>query len=284
MNALMLLLIVMGVTSQQVVLKAFNNRFKGGVYTFSAATALFAGIVFILTAGGKLHFSSDFLIYSLGFSLAYCVGTVGTRLAINTGSLSLTSLIISYSLIIPTFYGMIALKENITAELIIGIILLMVSLVLINMEGKVQKKGITVKWGIYALLGFLGNGFCSTVQKIQQINCDGLYKSEFMIVALIITVVVLLLIAFFTERKEIVPAAKKGLPFFAICGLANGAVNFLVIVLSSRMPVSVMFPIISAGGIIATAFISVFIYKEKMSVQQKLGLFLGTLAVIALNL
>ena len=43
-----------------------------------------------------------------------------------------------------------------------------------------------LKWIIYSLLAFLGNGFCSVIQKIQQMNFDGLYKSEFMIVTLLL--------------------------------------------------------------------------------------------------
>lgn len=69
-----------------------------------------------------------------------------------------------------------------------------------------------------------------------------------------------------------------------MCGAANGLVNLFVIILSGRMPVSVMFPVISAGGIVAAALVSVFLYKEKLSLYQKIGMFLGTLAIVALNI
>lgn len=49
------------------------------------------------------------------------------------------------------------------------------------------------------------------------------------------------------------------------------------------MPVSLMFPIISAGGIAATFVISQVFYKEKLSKLQLVGFILGTVSVVLLN-
>lgn len=61
-------------------------------------------------------------------------------------------------------------------------------------------------------------------------------------------------------------------------------VNFLVLVLSVRMDASVMFPIISAGGIVATYLVSLLVYKEKMTPQQTVGTFIGVVSIVVLNL
>ena len=87
-----------------------------------------------------------------------------------------------------------------------------------------------------------------------------------------------------TEKKQILPNLKAGVWLYIICGLANGGANFLVIFLSSRMAASVMFPVISAGGIVLTFLISLFFYKEKLSKWQILGSALGLVSVIFLNL
>lgn len=131
---------------------------------------------------------------------------------------------------------------------------------------------------------FAGNGSCSAIQKVQQIDFNGLYKNELMIVALSIVTLTLFIISLFAERKSIAFNIKKGYILFLISGLANGLVNLLVLVLSSKMPASVMFPVISAGGIITTALVSIFIYKEKLSKYQIIGLTLGIMSVITLNL
>ena len=50
------------------------------------------------------------------------------------------------------------------------------------------------------------------------------------------------------------------------------------------MPASVMFPVISAGGVVLAALVSVLLYKEKLQSQQWIGMCLGTRAIVALNL
>ena len=83
-------------------------------------------------------------------------------LAIKVGSLSLTSLAISFSLLIPTVVGIVLYDEPLTAWFFIGLGLLLASLVLINTKGGEIK--ITFKWIIFVLLAFIGNGSCSAVQ------------------------------------------------------------------------------------------------------------------------
>jgi len=122
------------------------------------------------------------------------------------------------------------------------------------------------------------------MQKTQQMNFDGLYKSEFMIIALAITTAFLLVMAFLTEKEEMSYIIKKGFVYYLIKGIANGAVNFLVLYLSLKMPASVLFPAISAGGILTTCTIAITYYKEKLSPPQIVGLIIGTIAIVALNL
>ena len=69
-----------------------------------------------------------------------------------------------------------------------------------------------------------------------------------------------------------------------LCGVANGVVNLLVMVASLTIEKSVMFPLISAGGIVLTWIISVFLYKEKLSMKQNIGLVLGIVSIVFLNL
>ncbi|MBQ8526718.1 MAG: hypothetical protein IJ460_08395 [Clostridia bacterium] len=284
MNTILLIFVIIGVTLQQVCKKAFNTRVSGGTYSFSAASAFFAIIVFIATGKGSFALSYKAMSYSVGFAAAYGVSVVGSMLAISTGPLALTSLIVQYSLVIPAMYGLIALDEPMDIWLICGIVLLLISLILINRETEEEQKKITFTWGVYAFLSFVGNGACSVIQKMQQIDCSGMYKNEFMIAALAITAIVLMLFGIFYEKDMLIFNLKKGFIWYVICGLANGVVNFFVLVLSLRLPASVMFPVISAGGIIATALVSMFVYKEKLSSFQKIGFLLGIIAIVVLNL
>ena len=54
-------------------------------------------------------------------------------------------------------------------------------------------------------------------------------------------------------------------------------------ILSGKMPVSLMFPLISAGGLIVTYIVSRFFYKEKLTKIQFIGFIFGLMAVVFLN-
>ena len=283
-NYFWLFLIIVLVTLQTVTKKSFNGKISGGAFTFSAASTFFALVFFLITLPERFVFSTEYLPYSLAFATTYSVCNIFTFLSLTAGPVSLTSLISSFSLLLPSVYGLAFLGENISAWIIIGLVLLMISLVFINLENKGEEKKITLKWIIYVLISFFTNGCCSILQKVQQLNCDGLYKNDFMIVALIISTVVMFIAAFITEKKSVFQFLKKGIIPYSVCGISNGAVNYLVIFLSLKMAASVMFPVISAGGIILTLLLSIFLYKEKLSNNQIIGIIFGTLAVVFLNL
>ncbi len=251
---------------------------------FSAASAFFSMSFFVVSSIGNFKFSSDILPYSIGFAASYCLSAVSSMLAIKTGPLSISSLIVSYSLVLPTVYGLAILDEPIKVWLIIGIGLLLASLFFINKEKKGEEKKITFKWCVFAFLSFIGNGMTSTVQKAQQVEFDGMYKNEFMVIALIITVSVLAIFSVISDRQGIVSGLKKGFWLYTGCGVANGLVNLFVLILSNKMPASVMFPVISAGGVLMSALVSVFIYKESLTKYQWSGLMLGMLSIVLLNL
>ena len=289
MNALLLILVVLGITAQHVTKKMYSQKQAGGAYTFSALSALVAMIFFLITSGGSLEFTWAFVPHAIGFSITYSLSIVFSFLAIKEGPLSLTSLITSYSLLIPSIYGLFAWDEPFSALLAVGILILVVSIFLIQFEPKAEKsaeevKRLTPKWIVYVSLAFIGGGGCSAFQKDQQLTFNGAYKNEFMIVALFITFMAIMICAFCFEKKSVFEHAKRGVFTYGVCGAANGAVNYIVMVLSLRMHASVMFPIISAGGILMAAILSMTVYREKLSKLQKIGLALGILAIIVLNI
>ena len=286
MNSLFILLVVVGISAQHISKKAYNVKMLGqGTLAFSALSALTAALFFVFQL--KVPFSMDTAVipYAVLFGVGYGSAALFSLLAIACGSLSLTSLITSYSLIIPTIYGMMFLKEKVSSFLIVGLFLLMISLFLINfVKGDKSSGKITLKWLIYVAIAFFGNGMCSAVQKVQQVDFEGKYKAEFMVLSLFIVVLVLLVAALFTEKQTFTASVKKGILPIALCGIANGAVNLFVMILSNRMSASVMFPLVSAGSIVLTYFISRFWYKEKLTTMQNIGFVLGVASVIFLNL
>ena len=284
MNAILLISIIIGISLQNIAKKPFTEKTGGGgAYFFTTLTGLFAMLFFVFTSSG-LEWNGSIFLYSAGFALSYMLCTVASVIATSCGSLSLTALIISYSLMIPAFYGLIFKHDPVSCGFVPGIILLAISLFLINKKEPNKKFGI--KWIISVVLAFLGNGMCSVVQNMQQVAFEGAYKSEFMITALLMVTVFSLIMFSIKERKNTKLYIRYGIISSFVCGVMNGMVNLFVMILSApgRMALSVMFPLVSSGGIIATYLVSKFFYKEKFTKAQFCGFIAGVASVIFLNI
>jgi drug/metabolite transporter (DMT)-like permease len=282
LNVFYLISIILGISGQNIVKKPYTKKTNGGgVYFFNTLVSATALLFFALTSS-ELHFDFSIVPYAIGFAATYSVASIFSILAIANGSLSLTSLCTSFSLMIPTFYGLIFLKDAIGLGFVSGLILLAISLFLINKPDKNAR--VSVKWLIFVLLAFLGNGMCTVMQNMQQRAFDGAYKSEFMILSYAMVAVVMLSMALFKDRKNLKLHVKAGWYVAPICGALNGMVNLFVMILSARMAVSLMFPLISAGGLVVTYLVSRFVYKEKLTKLQFAGFVLGAAAVVLLNI
>ena len=105
-----------------------------------------------------------------------------------------------------------------------------------------------------------------------------------MIVSLVISVIILSIATLIKEKSHIKQSFIAGGYFAVFYGLCNGIVNLLVMIVGGMMPISIMFPIISASSIVFTSIISVYIYKERLSRVQLIGVILGILSIICLNI
>lgn len=289
MNVILLGFVMVAMLFQSVGQKQYNIKTGNrGTYIFNAVCTMSAAVFFICMDKGGLQFELGLLPYVFGFAVAYGSAVLFSFLAIREGSMSFTCLATSYSLFIPTVYGLLFLKESASLYLYIGFALLAISIFFINAkkgDSENANNAFTVKWLIYALLAFLGNGFASTTQTMQQLKFDGNYKSEFMILALIIVSGFFWALALMSEKSEMKPCFKKAGVFMVFTGLANAVVNQLVMTLVSRgMPASIMFPVISGGGIVFTTMISVLFYKEKLTRKQYIGLLCGAVSVVFMSL
>lgn len=278
-TVLLILLAIIGTCSQSVFKKAFAIR-QDAPFVFSMISVISTAAYFVISSGGNLTFCWDYIPYAVAFGVCYAVSFLAFMYAIKEGSLALTSLALSYSLAIPTLYGVIFLDEKLTFVAICGIIFLLVSLYLINYE-KSEKK-ITLRWIIFTLLTAFGNGGCSVAMKTQQIRQNFMYRNEFMIVGLLIVIITSTVFAIMKNRDRFSLCLKPVILLPVACGLANALGNFASLKLSP-LPVSFISPICSAGGILGTAAISLFIYKERFNKQQTLGIILGTISVVCLS-
>lgn len=270
---------------QNVLKQIFGDRLKHGTILFSAIISAFA-LLFFLAVNREWKLDIRIVPYAVGFGISYLFATVFAVLAIGSGSLAKTSLILSYSLLIPGFYGILFLGEGITCFLIIGLCLLALSMFLINYKKEQSAQKVSWRWILYVLLAFWGNGLCSVIQKEEQTNLGTDGQNLFMILALAFCTLSLLVSSIFfkNERENRALVIRKGWWLAGLCGILNGLVNYLILYLNPRVPSSVLFPLVSGGSMILILLWAFFFKKERFSVRQSVGFAIGIASIVILNI
>ncbi len=292
MAYLLLVATALSLSAQSLIGGAYTKKVTKAnafVYPFFIAVAVL--IFFFIYNGFSYTWDSTTAVYSFLFSIAYLLCFIFQLLAMKYGEVSLTSLILSYSLVIPTFWGLIFYREKASVFFYIGMVLLALSLFFINKrtknkeEDEEQKEGKCFwKWGICVIIMFIGNGMCTVVQTAQQRATDGEFKAELMMTAMLVVAVVSIVGAFISSKETVLPTMKKGWYFGGICGVFNGVVNLFVMLLVAMLPVSLVMPLACGGSLLITYVLSAILFKEKLNLWQNIGFVAGLVAVVLLNL
>lgn len=253
---------------------------NGNVGIFNINKAL-SGLLMFLLFGLRtgLGFNYPTIIYGTVYGAFLCVSMHTGFKALKTGSIMLTGITVSFSLIIPFVFGIAVWKEKITVFGIVGIIALLISVFLINFaKGKAER--VSPKWAFYAFITLLANGACSVIQKYHQLCFPGQYRNEFMVCALLITAIINIL-AFALKREKIkFSFSATG----TASGIMNGLANYVILLLASTERASVLFPVTSGGNLIAVCLIGSAFFKERPGKTRFAGICLGIIAIVFLNI
>ncbi len=287
MEYLYLVFIIICLSGQNNFMKLFNKKTEAQknpslLYLLCMSAA---SILLITCASGfRLVWDSATFGFSVIFGTCFAATVFFNVLAIKYGPLSLTSLITAYSLIIPTMFGIFFLDEPVSPYLAVGIVLLMVSLLLINLKKGGGEGSINIRWFVCVLIAFLGNASISCVQKYHQVLYPGKFRFEFMAFAMCIVFVISVTALLVTRTKVSPDAMQNGLLFASPAGMMNAVVNLLVMTVASVLPASLVYPVVSAGGIVLTSCLALTVYREKLTRWQIAGLVIGIASVVFLNL
>lgn len=279
---------------QEFIKKCYLLKYKNGdqmVYNF---WSVFGAIpIFFLSAGGILEFHLPTLGYSALYALGYCMALIFSMKALAEGSMALTVMLLAFTVVVPISFGIVVLHEPLTIFGVIAIPLLIAALILIVGPNKAETNNkISLKWLFFVFLAILGNGSCSIIVKLHRIQYPGQYSSELMLFALVIVLIVCGILAFSPIKKAKTPTEKplknktiKATIIFALAtGICNGMSNKTIVELSELMDLSSMSIIRRVGSLVLTYLVSVYIFREKLTVKQTLGCILGIAAAVLFNM
>ena len=264
-----------------------------GRAVYSAITSVVAALILLLWGG--FGTASLFTIwFGVLFGAVTAIQTIANVSAINCGPMSYTSIFISFSVLISALSGVLIFGED-SLEIIqiVGIALMLVSIVL-SANGKSDGKRINLKWFILSFIAFLLTGAIGIMQKIHQTSDYKAELSAFLVIAFVTSALISAIFAFIKRNKANVAASESKsqggkkialtlLSVMAVAGLCVAANNKFNLYLTGVLPTAIFFPIYNVGILILTTLSAIFIFKERLSLKQWIGVAIGIISVVCIR-
>ena len=274
---------------------SFFDTMKMNVITFAAAFCL----VFLMgIARVKTTFCVPWLL-----TVLYAVATLGSQIAlmiaVDIGSVSISALFYSCGFLLPTIFGSIYYKEKLTFFHSFGIILIIVAF-LCSVK-KEKGKNFSLAWLIAALGGLLFSGSAGIIQKFFTKEYAHYYLDNFLCVAFLWIILFSAILTFFAYRRknvckkpthrqeEAIDDDKNWCTLFVqyaftiVLGMIMGLVNKTNTYLSGILPSVIVFPVINGGVILTTTVLSFALFKEKLTLFQKIGICIGIMGIVSIT-
>lgn len=267
-----------------ILIKKYNAKHGKGGFIFTAMVSLFSMLFFVITDKGGFDFRPEMLPYGIASGIFYCLASFLTYVALCCGPFAMSMLVLSYSVVFSVSYGVFFLKDDISVFTVIGILLILVSIYLNRAEKKDEDKKASLKWLICIGISFVGNGMLGVIQKMQQVRFENAVNNEYMIVTLGVSAITLFIIGFIKDGKDAAYFFKHGSVYASLGGISNGCTNFLALAINMLMLISIASPARAGTKIIMSFIVSRFIFKEKFLTRQMIGVFVGAVALILLNI
>lgn len=239
---------------RKIILK--NN----GVFSESSS---FTWAVLLGLVGGVFFFLS-FIYYqkSVGENGAALSGTFGKM-----------------GILVPMILSVVIWNEIPKYHQWIGIFVALFSIVFVNFSPPKDKSS-NLAINLTLILLFLFGGVAEFQNKLFQQYALTEYKDVFLFVVFITAFFLSLYFVIKSNQKIM----KKDLFTGFLVGIPNLFSSYFLIMALNSMNTAIVFPIYSAGSIIFISFGEVFLYKEKLSVRDKVAILLVVLALILINI
>ena len=269
----------------------YYNRFSETKLKSNRDTILFnvvscvGSVIFFLCLGTAFKVS----LFSFVMAVVFAVVTVGAQylslLAMSLGSMSYSVLFTYLSMLIPTLFGIIAYKAPFGWLQVVGVILMLITFVLsldLNSD-----KSMNFKWFAAAMGSFLSWGLVGVCQQIHQNSPYATELDGLLLWTFLISTVIFAIICAAMPKKTAQTGYKiksNATWIILVIGLFIGAINKINLYLSGAMNPVIFFPIVNGGVIVISSLASIFVFHEKLTRKQNLGLIIGVIAVLCLGM
>ena len=267
----------------------YNNYAKSekpdtdGIFLFNTVGYGVAVIAYLCFGiGGKL---SPATFYSaIFYAASVCSLQALTIAAMKIGSMSSTSLMVLYGMIIPSIAGPIFWKEDFSFWQGVGIVLILISMWLLSKDGS-KEESANNKWKLLAVLCFVLSGFAGLAEKIHQ-STDGRNERTMFLFAAYLIMFIVSVVGYLILRKRNKEKvhSKPILISGGITGIIVALYGLTNLTLAGTLDSLIYYPVANGGALLFTVLISVTLFKEKCTKRHIWGFISGFAAILLLSL
>ena len=258
-----------------------GNEMETGV-VFNCLVGLFGSVIYFVVSGFKVELTLFSVIVAALFTLFVGSYTIIGFKIMSLGSMAVyTVFLMLGGMILPYFYGLFFLSEELTFKKVIALVLMIVAIIMQN-DGE-KKKGKALFY-ILCVSVFILNGLTSVASKVHQIypQFDTVSNNGFVLLKNLMRFLMFGAMIPFVRKKETrVFAMNLKLYILIVCSACLSSVAyFFQLVSASFLPATVQFPVMSGGTIVFTAILGMICFKEKISKKQTLCLIMCVVSTI----
>lgn len=257
-----------------------GNTIETGVI-FNCLVGLAGSILYFIICGFKMEVTMFSFIVGLLSTIFVGVYTMVGFKIMSMGSIAIYTIFLMLGgMVLPYFYGLIFLDEQITMLKIIAMIMMVIAIIMQNEGEKKKEKAL---FYILCIAVFVLNGGVSITSKIHQINTvyEAMSANGFVLLKNIMMFVLYgAMIPFVVkkDRKSAPGISPKIYILIAVSALISSVSYMFQLECASYLPATIQFPVMSGGTIVFTALLGLILYKEKIRKKQILSLIICTIA------
>ncbi len=292
MDPIILVVVILLNSALFVVSGAYGKKDNTDTSLFTIFSAIATLLFFACYNRFTFVYDRTTTIFAVIKAVLYIVAMFANIRAMKCGSVALTSMVASFSLLLPTAFGILYWKEPIRPCFPFGMVLFCASIILFNLEkrnaadGTGSKKRVNLRWLVYASLLFFSNGLSSILSTYHQKTGGDQFRGEVMVISKIIVIVAISIFVAIRLRGGIRSRLKHAAIYGMGYGLLNSGISLGVMILATNgvIPQSVFYPVISVGVLVLVFAISRILFRERFSKPQYIGVMLGAVSILLLQI
>lgn len=258
---------------------------RNAVFKFNLLCSAVWCVALFIANGFALQINKGVLLWGIIYGITQTLFILFKTLAMNSGSVSITTLVGNFSLVISVVFCFFVWGEAIGPLDIVGLVLLMVGIVLST--NKETSSSSNKKWPIYLVFFLMFAAAVGISFKAFSKTGQSEFAGDMMLTAALVMLVTYALICLFTRKqnKESVGKIDKEFIIFAlVSGVLSCVYNRLNIYLSGALNAVIFFPAFNGGVIMLSTLLSVILLKEKLNLKTALGILLGVAGICIIGI